>query len=217
MSQVTKFLVITFIKSIRCMIYNRIRYLTYNLRLHWMQFNKSDQHFVTWLWIFPVISGRYSSIGRTFFQNWLSFNNAKFSNSPPNFRIFGLRRRIVGEAARIWWRHQARLQCLNPRQQHDEKWNKFKWHHGGSKPWQPHTSHRKCEKNWGTKLSARKFGPQNCPASGYGNFVPQFFHRFGDTMYAYHDNATWKNDYRVDHINPDNVKCVLEVKQGNIR
>ena len=44
-------------------------------------------------------------------------------------------------------------------------------------------------------------------ASGYGNFVgpkfsyrkilfnfvPQFFHMFGDSVYAYHDNATRKN------------------------
>ena len=26
------------------------------------------------------------------------------------------------------------------------------------------------------------------------NFVPQFFHMFGDSVYAYHDNATRKND-----------------------
>ena len=38
-----------------------------------------------------------------------------------------------------------------------------------------------------------KFGPQKCPANGYGNFVPQFFHMFGDSVYAYHDFATRKN------------------------
>ena len=26
------------------------------------------------------------------------------------------------------------------------------------------------------------------------NFVPQFFHIFGDSVYAYHDFATLKND-----------------------
>ena len=32
-----------------------------------------------------------------------------------------------------------------------------------------------------------KFGLQNCPVNGHGNLVPQFFHMFGDTVYAYHD------------------------------
>ena len=50
-----------------------------------------------------------------------------------------------------------------------------------------------CEKIGEQKFRLVKYGPQNCPASGYGNFVPQFFHMFGDSVYAYHDNATRKN------------------------
>ena len=33
---------------------------------------------------------------------------------------------------------------------------------------------------------------QNCPASGYGNFV-LYCHMFGDSVYAYHEFATRKN------------------------
>ena len=63
-----------------------------------------------------------------------------------------------------------------------------------------HTRGPNMQKNWGTKFYCKKklppvkFGPQNCPARGYGNIVPQFFRMFVDTVYAYHDNATGKND-----------------------
>ena len=60
-----------------------------------------------------------------------------------------------------------------------------------------HTRATEHVKKLGNKIEQNfpvvKFGPQNCPASGYGNFVPQIFQVFGDSVYAYHDFATRKN------------------------
>ena len=73
------------------------------------------------------------------------------------------------------------------------KYDKRTWHHWGSKPWKSYTGHRTYSIIGEQNFPLVKFGPHNCPASGYGNYVPQFFRMFGDSVYDYHDNATLKN------------------------
>ena len=58
------------------------------------------------------------------------------------------------------------------------KYDKRKWHHGVASHGK-HTRATEHVKKLGNKIEQNfplvKFGPQNCPASGYGNFVgPKF-------------------------------------------
>ena len=100
------------------------------------------------------------------------------------------------EPANEMYGHYFRPRCTSVRMWEKIQYDKCTWNHGSSKPWWAYTGHRTCERivEQNFLLRSNIWAPKWPRKRIYGHYVPQFFRMFGDSVYAYHDFATRKND-----------------------